>query len=94
MARSLWLLAAACAACVVASTALPRRTVPAMVPAPPAPHAAAGDRSYRLPGEAMPLHYDITIAPYLEEMNLAFEGIVDISIKVRPRSTRDHKDNL
>lgn len=41
----------------------------------------AGDETYRLPGEAQPLHYDITLTPHLEPA-FSFDGTVDIAIKV------------
>lgn len=76
--QGLWLAAtlfALYALTVPSVLAVPRRR------AGSAGQSRAGDETYRLPGEAQPLHYDITLTPHFEPA-FSFDGTVDIAIQV------------
>jgi len=43
---------------------------------------------YRLPDDAVPIHYNIRITPYIEEDNFTFDGEIAVSIEIH-RATRN-----
>jgi len=43
---------------------------------------------YRLPDDAVPIHYNIRLIPYIEENNFTFDGEIAVSIEIQ-RATRN-----
>ncbi|KAJ1530371.1 hypothetical protein ONE63_005280 [Megalurothrips usitatus] len=73
--RHLWVSAAVCL-CTASALAIP------LSRAPTSSAAVAGDKSYRLPGDTKPVHYDVHITPTIGPADFSFTGTVRILFKV------------